>query len=321
MPRFSIIFPVYNVEKFVSPALNSIKNQTFLDFECIVVNDGSTDGSLLQAQKTISKDPRFKVVTTENRGLSAARNTGIKMAAGELIYYMDSDDLIAPNFLETVDSTFRVFSLDTLCFNFQETEETFKLEEVTQNDNEVSVELMDSVTGLKKLLSGEIFQMAWSYVSTKSVICKQHLLFSEGVLFEDNNYAVKLLASSRKIGKIKFKNPPYYCRSRKGSITELSYRRLSEKELSDELFVFSDAYKVSNQIIPTESQLWYFNKKVHLFNKYSRSIGRQDDRLVALRLGVLQERTTVKLSLRSRIRFLRVKYKNFDKLIRKLYGE
>ena len=50
--------------------------------------------------------------------------------------------------------------------------------------------------------------MAWSYVSTKSVICKQHLLFSEGVLFEDNNYAVKLLASSRKIGKIKFKTHP-----------------------------------------------------------------------------------------------------------------
>ena len=93
----SIIMPVYNVEKYVKAAIESVLNQTFQDFECIIINDGSTDNSLQICQSF--KDRRIRVFTQINQGVSHARNTGIRCAKGELIAFIDSDDIWMPNFL------------------------------------------------------------------------------------------------------------------------------------------------------------------------------------------------------------------------------
>ena len=92
MPKISVIIPVYNVEKYLPQALESVMNQTFSDLEIICVNDGSTDNSLKILEEYAQKDERIIVFTQVNQGVSAARNKGIDNAAGEYIMFLDPDD-------------------------------------------------------------------------------------------------------------------------------------------------------------------------------------------------------------------------------------
>ena len=96
----SILMPVYNVDKYIEKTLESIKNQTYSDFEVIMVDDGSTDSSGLICDKWAQADSRFKVIHKENAGVSAARNTALSLVKGEYIFFMDSDDIIIPETLE-----------------------------------------------------------------------------------------------------------------------------------------------------------------------------------------------------------------------------
>ena len=101
-PTVSIIVPVYNGSGYVTACLESLRRQSFEDFEVIVVDDGSTDDSLLETWRVIGHDPRFHVVTRQNGGLSAARNTGLRITRGAFIGFVDSDDRVAPNYLESL---------------------------------------------------------------------------------------------------------------------------------------------------------------------------------------------------------------------------
>lgn len=103
-PLVSVIVPCYNQEKFVHETLSSVQKQTFSDFECIVVNDGSTDNSLMEIQKFCKKDKRFFFYDKKNEGVSIARNYGIAHSHGKYILPLDADDVIAPEYLQaTVD--------------------------------------------------------------------------------------------------------------------------------------------------------------------------------------------------------------------------
>ena len=93
MPKVSVIIPAYNQAKYLEDALNSVRNQTFEDWECIIVNDGSTDNTEEIAKKFVNLDIRFKYIYQENKGLAGARNTGLKHAKGDFIQFLDSDDV------------------------------------------------------------------------------------------------------------------------------------------------------------------------------------------------------------------------------------
>ncbi len=104
MPKVSIIIPVYNAEKYLKETLDSVLNQTYLDFEVIALNDGSKDGSLSILNEYAKKDERFVVIDKPNSGVSDTRNLGIEKASGEYIACLDADDLYSPNFLFTMVS-------------------------------------------------------------------------------------------------------------------------------------------------------------------------------------------------------------------------
>lgn len=101
-PKVSVIVPVYNVEKYVGECLDSILNQTLKDIEIIVLNDGSTDDSLKIIKKYAEQDSRIRVYNHENRGLGPTRNRGITLAKGKYLAFVDSDDTIVPDALETL---------------------------------------------------------------------------------------------------------------------------------------------------------------------------------------------------------------------------
>lgn len=104
-PTISVIVPVYKTEKTLERCLSSIQAQTFNDFEVIIVNDGTPDNAVEIAQKFVDKDYRFSIVSQENKGLGAARNTGLKQARGKFISCVDSDDTIKPTMFETMISS------------------------------------------------------------------------------------------------------------------------------------------------------------------------------------------------------------------------
>lgn len=111
-PELSIIVPVYNVDEYIRDCLNSIKNQTFKNWECILIDDGSTDFSSKICDSYARKDDRFKVIHQKNKGVSAARNVGIDMSAAPLISFIDPDDFVSPNYFELLISPFSDNNID-----------------------------------------------------------------------------------------------------------------------------------------------------------------------------------------------------------------
>lgn len=101
MPKISIIIPIYNAEKYLDECLSSVLQQTYKDFEVIMVDDGSKDGSASICQAFAMSDPRFVYIHKENGGVSSARNKGLDVARGEFISFVDSDDWISENYVET----------------------------------------------------------------------------------------------------------------------------------------------------------------------------------------------------------------------------
>lgn len=103
-PLISVVMPVYNVENYVERCLDSIINQTYINIELIIVNDGSKDSSLSICNKFAKEDKRIKIVNKENGGLSSARNAGLSEATGTYIYFVDSDDYCEKNIIDELYS-------------------------------------------------------------------------------------------------------------------------------------------------------------------------------------------------------------------------
>jgi glycosyltransferase involved in cell wall biosynthesis len=101
-PSISVIVPVFNVERYLRRCLDSITAQTFAEFEVVLVDDGSTDGSTDICREYVARDRRFRLIQQENSGVSSARNTGIEHAHGVFLGFIDGDDTIAPRMLEVL---------------------------------------------------------------------------------------------------------------------------------------------------------------------------------------------------------------------------
>lgn len=141
-PTISIVVPVHDAEKYLHDSLNSIKSQTFTDFEVLLIDDGSDDHSLSILQDYHTADTRFKVFHQDNRGTSSARNVGLENALGEFVCFVDADDKIAPTYLEDlylamgdqVDSTMGGFRrIDLLSHEEWEVVPQRKIETLEEN--------------------------------------------------------------------------------------------------------------------------------------------------------------------------------------------
>ena len=117
MSSISIIVPVYNTEKYLDRCISSIIRQTFRDIEILLINDGSNDNSLEILQRYSNADDRIAIVNQVNKGLSSARNTGIKVSKGTYIMHVDSDDWIEPDMCEILYKEAKIFSADIVTSN------------------------------------------------------------------------------------------------------------------------------------------------------------------------------------------------------------
>lgn len=110
--KVSVIVPIYNTEIYIEKCLNSLVNQTLQDIEIICVNDGSTDNSMITVRKFANKDPRIKIFEQENKKQGAARNAGMRIATGEYIGFVDSDDWVDLDFYEKLYNTAKNHNFD-----------------------------------------------------------------------------------------------------------------------------------------------------------------------------------------------------------------
>ena len=123
MDKITIIVPIYNVEKYLSSALDSVINQTYKNLEVLLIDDGSTDNSNKIAEEYVKKDSRFILIHQENQGLSGARNTGLENATGKYIMFLDSDDFFDSNSCESLYNTIEETNADYAIGNYTNTSE------------------------------------------------------------------------------------------------------------------------------------------------------------------------------------------------------
>ena len=114
----SVIVPCYNQSHFLDETLNSILNQSYTNWECIIVNDGSPDDTENIAIKWINNDCRFQYIVKENGGLSSARNKGLEIAKGDFIQFLDSDDLLSSDKFQKSINTIEKVGADVVITNF-----------------------------------------------------------------------------------------------------------------------------------------------------------------------------------------------------------
>lgn len=208
--KFTIVIPVYNVEKYLKECLDSAVNQNFSDFEIIAVNDGSTDNSLNILKKYEKKYENFKVIDQINQGLSGARNTGLKAAKGKYIYFLDSDDYISLETLRISYENCEKYSLDILTFDaqcFLDIDDENQIE----NMDIVSKENYDRKSALEsKVLEGQDFynyiikanaykQPIWLYVYRTEFLIENKLYFYHGLIHEDELYTVQALINAKNV--------------------------------------------------------------------------------------------------------------------------
>lgn len=137
MVKVSIVMPAYNVEDYISASIQSVINQTFQDWELIVVNDGSTDQTQEIIEKFVTLDTRIQLVNKENGGVSSARNKGLALARGEYISFLDSDDIYHFNYIKFMSDPIEQDLADMSFCKFQEMDRDCVLQESPRNVNEL----------------------------------------------------------------------------------------------------------------------------------------------------------------------------------------
>ncbi|MBR2040542.1 MAG: glycosyltransferase family 2 protein [Clostridia bacterium] len=180
--KFSVIVPVYNVEKYIKKCLESVLNQDFDDYEIVVVDDETPDNSMQIVGQLAQNHPeKFNIIHQENKGLGGARNTGIAAAKGEYLIFIDSDDYIEKDMLSKIDARLSEIPCDMVMFNFSEVTEAgnligkqtfFREDEICQTAEEKS----------KLLLAPPC---AWNKVFRREFFIESGVLFPEKTLYED----------------------------------------------------------------------------------------------------------------------------------------
>lgn len=223
-PLISVIVPVYNVEAYLRKCLDSIAAQTLKNFEVVIVNDGSPDQSQTIIDEFISSYPNFKCLITENHGLGAARNLGVKMAKGEYIAFIDSDDWIKETFLEDFWDKARDTQADIVCCNFYY---SFGAGLKVRNFSGFSKPLVDAVKASQRLINDfSLHHFAWNKIYRRALFADGGIEYPP-ICFEDIATTIRLFLQAKKVAFIT--NANYYYFQRRGSIMHnVTYRRLQE---------------------------------------------------------------------------------------------
>lgn len=251
---FSIVIPIYNVEKYLKKCLESVLEQSIDDYELILVDDGSPDGCGKLCDQFAHKYDCIKVVHKQNGGLSSARNAGLDIAVGSYVIFLDGDDFWddkdalknIKNNIEETDADLLVFPVKR--FYEEENRYTYTLNVETDRNQIVSRDVNNAI---KYMLENNIYRAsACNKVVRKSIIELHQLRFKVGYLSEDMDWCGDLLLYCRKFD---FYENPFYCylQQRAGSITTGK----TEKLVADKLYMIEKGYEQAKKLTKGEKTL------------------------------------------------------------------
>lgn len=246
-PQVSVIIPVYNAEKYLRECLDSVLAQSYVDFELLLVNDGSTDSSGSICDEYAAKDTRVKVFHKENGGVSAARNIGIKEARGQYVTFVDADDFVKISFLEdfnTINSEADFYTQGYIVWMAPE-----KFQQVTISQNNVFyTELNQEIEKLDIVHS--VLEAPWAKLFKREILSNNNQLFNEKLSNgEDHLFVMEYL---NYINSIYLCNTANYCYRKFDNENALSKKFISHEKL----YLYATAV---------------YNARVYNINKYGMS--------------------------------------------------
>lgn len=279
MKQVSIIIPVYKVEDYIRPCLESVLAQTQESLEIILVDDCGGDKSIEIAEEILrgGRHPWKTVRHEKNRGLSAARNTGVPMAEGKYLFFLDSDDYLAPNALELLVKKAQETGAEMVFGNV-----------VYDTDGELTpcmwtrmsddTQAADPVNAHVRRLA---FPMAWNRLIEREFYTASGVSFIEGLLHEDEPWAFSLILRTHKIAFVQATT--YYYRQRGGAITSNNHSDFPRlegkfvwlKTISDE----SDAFGLNKR---ADVQSWFQNCILNFFEAVKESIASKKEKQLIL---------------------------------------
>lgn len=250
----SIIVPVYNVENYLSKCLDSILNQDIAKdgYEIVVVNDGSTDRSGEIAKEYAEKHSNITLINQKNQGLSGARNSGIRVAKGKYIQFVDSDDYLEPNVEKSLVEKMESENLDILRFNYQNVNEkgdVFDPNKAGKLYVDYRDEVCDGTTFLNERQGPACYAVQFML---KTELVKSIPLFMEGIYFEDVEWTPRVLTAANRVtseSKI-----IYNYLVRQGSITKAKTLEKKRKVIDDKIFLIE---LMNSQMADKADKRWY----------------------------------------------------------------
>ena len=261
-PKISIIVPVYNVEKYLRRCLDSIVAQTFNDWECILIDDGSPDNSGAICDEYAEKDSCFRVIHQKNAGVSAARNAGLDVARGEWISFVDSDDWCTLDMLES------------LLHSAEENDAEVVIGGYSLNDGNKDYETRlppEGKMSMPKYFDGK-WQGPWAKLIKKSFLHKFNIRFPEGIsLAEDLFFTFQLFFYSSKICGLKNNLYFYYQNQMSACHT------IDKKKIEEECFVINKIEKIIESYNKKSDWIDFLEqKKLRAKNRYLFSLEKPD---------------------------------------------
>lgn len=235
-PKLSIIVPIYKVEKYLRKCVDSLLQQDLSSekYEIILVDDGSPDGCGAICDDYASRFANVKVIHRENGGLSAARNSGIILAQGQYVLFVDSDDYLETNVLKAVVEKTEADGLDVLRFNYQnvnERYEVFSPNKAPKHWVDYSDAVCDGLSFLNERLGPACY--AWQFIIRRELL--PDCLFKEGIYFEDTEWAPRMLLKAKRVASTD--RMAYNYMMREGSITQSVDEEKKRKVLNDKLLL------------------------------------------------------------------------------------
>lgn len=280
-PNLSIIVPIYNVEKYLERCINSILNQTFSDFELILVDDGSPDNCGKICDEYKEKDNRIMVIHKKNGGLSDARNAGLDVAKGKYIGFVDSDDIIHPRMYEALFQCINKSNSDIAQCKFKKFKSLEELENDLDNYNETFEEYDNKTAIIDMIDNNKINVNSWNKLYKSELF--ETLRFPKGKIHEDEFLTYKLLYNSKKIVYVN-QELYYYYQNNKGIMNGSSIlKRLDRIEALEERSKFflenedKDLYNKSN------SALFFALNKLYFIFKRNDQLNKDEENIEKLK--------------------------------------
>lgn len=224
MAQVSVIIPVYNAEQYLEKCIGSITAQTLEDIEILCVDDGSTDGSLVLLKKLQAADGRIRVITQPNGGAGAARNTGLRHAAGKYLSFLDADDFFEPNMLEEAVAAAEQYSAEMVVFNSDQYHmDTDSFAEVPWVLRKRDIPPYMPFT--YRQLTDNVFKTfvgwAWDKLFLREFVLEQEIRFQEQRTTNDMLFVFTVLVSAKRIAVV----DKVLAHQRRGSSESLSVTR------------------------------------------------------------------------------------------------